>query len=572
MGKEVVSREARFITHVPTKSYDIPDVHLVKERINYADGTHDNEIRIIKDFKRKFWMTRPAKRDHKQKREYEKIENLLEYECTQSQLRNQVAKCLGVHSQRATLKDLSESPYLYGSDIPASSFIKAIYAQKYPSCNMSPYTVCNFDTETDMLHGTKDIIIVSLSYGKRSIVFIERAFLDGVSEPEVKLREYADKHIGKDLAEKGMEPTQFVIVERKIDLLIQSFKLIHEWKPDFLAIWNEKFDIGKIIDLCAKEGIDPRDILCDPTIPKEYRIFKFKPGLEKQVTASGKVKPVKPANQWHQVELSASFFVIDAMCTYRRLRLSDAELPSYSFDSILERHKVAGKLYVEEVENLPGERKHIVMQSKYKIEYVIYAAWDTIGMTLLDDITKDISNSFPSGAAFSDFNKFNSMPYKIADAFFHYAIKQGYILGTVGKNQKVDISEDTLEYDGEAEDEEDEDAPPTILSLKNWICTLKSYLSELGGDFAIDSKDIRTLFRAFVYDSDETSAYPNGILTLNISKRTTKRELIGIDGVAESLFRRQNLNLVIGETNAIEYCVNMFGFDTPDQLLAEMMA
>jgi hypothetical protein len=124
----------------------------------------------------------------------------------------------------------------------------------------------------------------------------------------------------------------------------------------------------------------------------------------------------------------------------------------------------------------------------------------------------------------------------------------------------------------EAEDEEDEDAPPTILSLKNWICTLKSYLSELGGDFAIDSKDIRTLFRAFVYDSDETSAYPNGILTLNISKRTTKRELIGIDGVAESLFRRQNLNLVIGETNAIEYCVNMFGFDTPDQLLAEMMA
>ena len=570
MGKEVVSREARFVTHVPTKSYDIPDVHLVKERINYADGTHDNEIRIIKDFKRKFWMTKPAKRDHKQKREYEKIENLLEYECTQSELRNRVAKALGVHSQRQTLKDLSESPYLYGSDIPASSFIKSIYAQKYPSCNMSPYTVCNFDTETDMLHGTKDIIIVSLSFGKRSVVFIERAFLEGVSEPLVKLQEYANKHLSEDLNENGLDPVEFVIVERKIDLLIESFKLIHQWKPDFLAIWNEEFDIGKIEALCGKEGIDPRTILCDPTIPKEYQIYKFKPGLEKQVTASGKVKPVKPANRWHQVELSASFFIIDAMCTYRRLRLSDAELPSYSFDSILERHKITGKLYVEEVENMPGEKKHITMQSRYKIEYIIYAAWDTIGMTLLDAVTKDLSNSLPSGAAFSDFNRFNSMPYKIADAFFHYAIKKGYILGTVGKNQKVELGDDTMEYDGETEDD-DEDAPDSILSLKNWICTLKSYLSELGGKFAVDSDELLTLFRAFVYDSDETSAYPNGILTLNISKRTTKRELIEILGIPESLFRRQNLNLVIGETNAIEYCVNMFGFDTPDELLKEMM-
>ena len=566
MQKEVVSREARFVTHVPTKSHDIPDVHLVKELTTYSDGSTENSIRIIEDFKRKFWLTKPNKRVHKTKREYEKIENLLEYECTQSQLRARVAKALGKPGSRATLKELSESPYLYGSDVPASSFIKAAYAAKFPSCNMTPYSVCAFDTETDMLHGTKDIIIVSLAFRNMAKVYIFREFVGNILDFDSKVRTYMNKHLGKEIEEKGLD-FEFIIVDNQIDLLRKSFAQVHEWKPDFLAIWNEEFDIGKIQDLCRKFNVDPKDILCDPSIPKQYQIFKFKPGAEKQVTASGKVKPVKPANRWHTVELSASFFIIDAMCAYRRIRLSDPELSSYSLDAILSLNEVGGKLYVPEVENLSGEKKHIIMQRDYKAEYVVYAAYDTLAMIFLDNKVKDLSNSLPSGAAWSDFNKFNSMPYKIADAFFHYAIKLGWILGTVGSNKRVELEDGVDEWNGDPE-EDDEDE---ILSLRGWITTLKSHLSVLGGKFAKDYPNLETLYRAFVYDSDETAAYPNGILVMNISKRTTKRELIKIEGIPESLFRMQNLNLVIGETNAIEYCVNMFGFDAPDKLLSTFM-
>ena len=73
--------------------------------------------------------------------------------------------------------------------------------------------------------------------------------------------------------------------------------------------------------------------------------------------------------------------------------------------------------------------------------------------------------------------------------------------------------------------------------------------------------------RCYVYDSDAVSAYPTATSITNVSKETTKRELIKIEDIDEDIFRQQNLNLVLGRVNSVEYCTTMFNMPKPEELL-----
>jgi hypothetical protein len=51
-----------------------------------------------------------------------------------------------------------------------------------------------------------------------------------------------------------------------------------------------------------------------------------------------------------------------------------------------------------------------------------------------------------------------------------------------------------------------------------------------------------------------------------VSKDTTHREILHIEGVDVSEFKKQNINLLYGPTNAVEYCSTMMNFPTLYQL------
>jgi hypothetical protein len=51
---------------------------------------------------------------------------------------------------------------------------------------------------------------------------------------------------------------------------------------------------------------------------------------------------------------------------------------------------------------------------------------------------------------------------------------------------------------------------------------------------------------------------PNGECVFNVSKETTVKEIISIDGVDEYTQRMQGINLSGGATNAVEFCCNLF--------------
>ncbi len=81
-----------------------------------------------------------------------------------------------------------------------------------------------------------------------------------------------------------------------------------------------------------------------------------------------------------------------------------------------------------------------------------------------------------------------------------------------------------------------------------------------------DNPDIKTSMKGFTSDIDAVSSYPSNTVAINLSKETTKREIIRIDGHSKEDFKINNINLIFGNTNAISYATNMLNFPTLSEL------
>ena len=60
----------------------------------------------------------------------------------------------------------------------------------------------------------------------------------------------------------------------------------------------------------------------------------------------------------------------------------------------------------------------------------------------------------------------------------------------------------------------------------------------------------------------QVSGYPSDTQAGNVSKDTTVREIIDIKGIEKEDFKLQNINLMFGIVNNVEYCSTMFNFPT----------
>ncbi len=60
---------------------------------------------------------------------------------------------------------------------------------------------------------------------------------------------------------------------------------------------------------------------------------------------------------------------------------------------------------------------------------------------------------------------------------------------------------------------------------------------------------------------------PNGGAALNISKETTKKEIISVEGVSDRLVRMSGINMSSGFTNATEIATCLFGLPQLDEVL-----
>lgn len=441
--ENVTGVECRFAVYCPTPKNESRDLHIVKQIIHTADGHKIPNVKLIWDFRRDFYITKKGARNHEQKKEFEYIENLNQYQTTQLKLQQSIARALEMPYFKGDMRKLCRSPYVYGADILSTALIKEKYKKKYPDLN-TYFSVACFDVETDVVHGTEEIIMATLSYKERVVTVIKESVVSGYANVKERLTLLSEKYVG-DLYKKRNIKWDIIIVKEEHEIILECFKKAHEWKPDFVAIWNITFDMGKMLTALQKVNIDPKDVFSDPAVPRDYRFFEFKQGPKQKVTASGKITPIKPAAQWHTVYCPSSFYFIDAMCAFKHIRTGEADKQSYALDAILEDSKAGiTKLKFDEAKNYHGIEWHQFMQQNYPLEYIIYNVVDCISMEILDELTLDLALSLPMMSKHSDFANFKSQPRRLVDDLHFFFLENNRVISTTSDEMSSEADLDTV--------------------------------------------------------------------------------------------------------------------------------
>jgi len=441
MEKEIVGRECKHVFHLPQIDDYRDDTYVIKEVMHYKDGTTEQALRTISNFKRPYWVTKEPYRTHKDKKEAEDLDRVNKYTCTESNLYTDIAKRLGPRyvGNRDT-RFIKDNPYVYGIDVSGKTYIKHQYLSKYPDA-ISENKVATFDIETDTIND--EIIIISLSMNDKIYTVINKSLLlkKVATETDVvklqkkfdeKLRYLYNKYVPKTPIASNIEKT-YVVVENQMECITKVLEVAHLWKPDFIAIWNIGYDIPKMLEVCEKYNVLPKDIFSDPSLPDNLKYFKYMEGPKQKTTESGKFKPINMEEQWHWVNCPASFWWIDAASTHRYVRVGGKTVPGgYGLDNILKQELGAklGKLKFddEKTNSLKGLEWHLYMVAEKPLEYIIYNQWDNISMLELDAKTKDLSHIISMLSMGSGYDVFSSGPKRIIDALHFFYLDKGRVL------------------------------------------------------------------------------------------------------------------------------------------------
>lgn len=539
LAKKAISAECRHVVYCPRPEGQSDDIHAIKLNVHYDDGSSEPKFIFKRNFKKKLYVTKNAKRHHKQKREKEQLAHLDEFETTNYDLVDTVASQLGMSWCQDQRKILN-SPYLYGNDISTKSIIKYRYMERSKIKTYSSVAV--FDIETDVINQIDTITMATLSFKDKVVTAVRSDVIKGYANAEEKLKEKLNDYL-KEYIEKRKIHWELIIVDTPGQIVREVFARAHLWMPDFIAIWNMDFDLPRCIQALEKEGINPADVFSDPTLPKEYRHFKYHQGPKQMTTNMGVVKNLMPAEQWHYVDCPASFYFIDAMCTYWSIRRAAQKDPSYSLDYILQKELGIRKLKFKESDHIKANtiEWHKFMQKNYPLEYVIYNVFDCISVEELDEKTLDLSLALTQGAHCSDYSYFNSQPRRVMDQMHWFLLERGYVSGCSG-DLKLDIDK-------------------LVVPLKGFIVTLPAFMIRKSPfNFFADAEGLDHSIHVDVADEDVSASYPNGMSAFNISRQTTSKELVAIEGKDyEHVVRHECINLSGGVTNAVAFVTRLYG-------------
>lgn len=577
-----VQKQCIFATHLPSSRSNSEDMLLVKERIKDETGKEYSEVRLIPNFKRKYYVTKKGKRDHLQKRDHEALENLDEFSCTQANLAAHAYKTLhGYHSQNhVSLPKVAISPWLYGADIPSTSIIKDDYAQKYPDYNPKA-TSGVMDFETDVVNGNgKDIIIGIFTFQNNIYISATRDWLGTLPDPEALFRAGADKVLPIFLEQLRESVTKgdnakwgeglMKVVESKI-LNLPSLKIQFDISeneytcakfcmdaakhhlPDNLVFWNMKADIGFMENACKKHNKFMGDLLAYDKVPKEFIGYYFKEDQLIKKKANGDTMSKDFIDLWHGIRSAAPFQFVDAMSFYHLNRkMSIGKLNNYKLESILMRELGLGKLYsmVDCGEDVGSYNWHRIMQTKHKLAYMLYAIFDGLMVEILDAKTGDLGVSLPTYLERSDLSKATSNPRRNADSdHFFYLREKGRVICTTSSNM-------TGEFDH------------LLPSTRDIIITLPAErVVKTGRSFVFGISDDRSRWSFHCGDIDLASSYPTTTIIFNAAPGTTRIEVLKIGNMSELELKQVAVDLTASKVNGVKLCREIYKMPTLTEAL-----
>lgn len=554
--KEVLGRSCVHVTY--TENHDIDhDALVVKEYLHMKDGSLIPNLKIIVDYERQFWVTTPSARDHTDKLQYEKLDNLREYSCRQMDLIPYAARVLDIPAGTGDMRRaVFKNPYLYGCQVKPECIIKHEYQRANP--NLAPRTniVAAIDIETKMDDPDNEIIIITYSRGDYTYAAVTEEFIAGHCDDEVvlsqKVFDVFKERCGEFLSERNYKPFVVEIVPNAGEAVARTMAVAHKDQPDFISIFNINFDLPIMTSMLEKYGYDVTSVMSDPRVPEPFRHYYYNEGRPTKETHDGRVTALADHDRWHKIYCTAGFYFADSMTIYRKLRVAAGNEPSYGLDAVLERNTKVRKMEWEETAHHAKGDWHRVMQKKFKIPYIAYGTMDSIDTVILDECVNDIAIKLPAMCALSCFNDFNSGPKRIVDALHFHLLSRGYAIGTTDGKIKTPMDE-------------------MIPESRNWITTLPAMM---GHEMGLDLMNLghyyhETLMTTHCADSDIERTYPAVQITINGSKPTTIREMVAMEGLNYNDMRTVGFHLVGGTADSMQFCTQAFKLPTPDDLFDE---
>ena len=189
-------------------------------------------------------------------------------------------------------RKLHKIPTIFASDSNIEDYYRYLFGNQFTN-NITKITKAFFDIEVDTRYMTGDFVQMG-ECPINAISFMDEAHDIEISyllrnpnnpliqqfENELATGKFTVNDIKKFVEEKvggwkqkirfKLDKTDYKIkfFDNEIQLLVEFFKDVHTYKPDFIMSYNgSAFDIEYIIQRIYKLGYEPADIMCDQTWP-----------------------------------------------------------------------------------------------------------------------------------------------------------------------------------------------------------------------------------------------------------------------------------------------------------------
>lgn len=405
----------------------------VKEKLEIIqdDGTTEwrDNLRLLHDPVRPFWTTKPEYRDHLFKKEFEDLLHLDVHYCNDSQLEVAVSEALGIPLgfRPPVLRQLCASPYVYGADIDTQTIIRQMYNKNIPAGHLPKSTIGGLDIEAEpvaMISKTGRINLITFIHEDQIYTTALREFCRIWNTKQTDHRPAIEEDcirvimdmIGVLITDNNFH-LHFRILDTEIDMIKWIWSKVHQHKTDYIGIWNEGYDLPKILERIEAAGCSPADVLSHPAIPVPYRFAKF---TEDQSTIIQHF-----TDKWHWFSYAGYSQFMDAMCLYARLRKVSGRESSYALDEIANKEIKKKKLHFDAITN------HWYIQQYRFLEYIAYNINDVILMILMEHQNNDMSTAANLSGS-STIEHFNRQTVMVRDGAYNYGRHLGRIPASAG--------------------------------------------------------------------------------------------------------------------------------------------
>lgn len=516
----------------------------------YDDGSREDKLVTVENFKRSFYLVKKKYQTFNDKRDYIEMSKCDKHSSNEARLAETIHKCLyGRPNRSARLDELKNNQYVFGCQESVPVIYKQLYYDKYPEHQPAEaYTVAAYDVETKIMSdGTTGPVVMASTTCKEKVYFAAiRSIYHGDSDETIhrKLKEHEDEYLA-EYREKHNVEIVYVLVNSPAQVVYNNIQFWHQLGPDYIVSWNANFDMEANQRELLNEGYKLDKVYSDPSTPEGYEDYFYYPGREFKTKVDGSRTPLDNHERFPVVQAPAKWEWFDGMSFYAIKRAPGGKRESYSLQASAQAEKVDGKLYTQHGSHL---KEGSAEWHKYMLEFepYVYSMYNIKDNWTIEDInraTNDYSLSLPSLLSSSELRSYQSQPSMISDKLSFIALQNGYVWGTVGRKKEDPFKE--IKPD-----------------LANWIALLHAELNEDKGKPIYGGlKRWRSRGRGATDDIDVTGAYPHVTVSLNVSNKTTKLEVCQVEGLDRIEYRRLGINYASSPiANATTLANTIYGF------------